>query len=169
MQINQTHYLVGLNYPTIVELKIPNVILAGYFVYPHIDILNGAIDSSRFVWFRRNQNQTAGDDDWQTISHNFLYAVKEQDIGCELKVTCEPSNGLKVGLSKEAVSTKPIVKGPADCPFESRQVFTQPILEPNQFRVVSYNLLADIYADSDYSRDSLFPYCDAKYLDFDYR
>lgn len=38
-----------------------------------------------------------------------------------------------------------------------------------QFRVVSYNLLADYYCDSDYSRKELFPYCPAYALEIDYR
>lgn len=38
-----------------------------------------------------------------------------------------------------------------------------------QFRVVSYNLLANFYADSDYSRTELFPYCPPFALAIDYR
>ena len=38
-----------------------------------------------------------------------------------------------------------------------------------RFRVVSYNLLADIYSDSDYARDVLFSYCPPYALDMDYR
>ena len=37
------------------------------------------------------------------------------------------------------------------------------------FRVVTYNILADIYADSDFSRDFLFPHCPAEILSIDYR
>lgn len=34
---------------------------------------------------------------------------------------------------------------------------------------MSYNILADTYTDSDYSKDVLFPYCPAYALDMDYR
>ncbi len=34
---------------------------------------------------------------------------------------------------------------------------------------MSYNILADIYADSDYSRTQLFPYCPPYALDISYR
>jgi len=37
------------------------------------------------------------------------------------------------------------------------------------FRVVTYNILADVYSDSDYSRDYLFPHCPADILSIDYR
>jgi 2',5'-phosphodiesterase len=34
---------------------------------------------------------------------------------------------------------------------------------------MSYNILADIYADSDFSKDVLYPYCSSYALDMDYR
>ena len=37
------------------------------------------------------------------------------------------------------------------------------------FRVVSYNILADVYADSDFTRNYLFPYCPSYALAIDYR
>jgi len=37
------------------------------------------------------------------------------------------------------------------------------------FRVVTYNILADVYADSDFSRDFLFAHCPADVLSIDYR
>lgn len=38
-----------------------------------------------------------------------------------------------------------------------------------RFRVVSYNILADLYCDSDVSRNELYPYCPAYALNIDYR
>lgn len=37
------------------------------------------------------------------------------------------------------------------------------------FRIMSYNILADTYADSDFSKDVLYPYCPQYALDMDYR
>lgn len=53
--------------------------------------------------------------------------------------------------------------------FETKHQFTMERLPPTQFRVISYNLLADYYADSDFSRTELFPYCPAYALAIDYR
>lgn len=39
----------------------------------------------------------------------------------------------------------------------------------NRFRLLSYNILADIYADSDYTRTVLHPYCPPYALEIDYR
>lgn len=59
--------------------------------------------------------------------------------------------------------------GPGYNPFEMKQQFTATRLPAEQFRVISYNLLADYYADSDFSRTELFPYCPAFALAIDYR
>jgi 2',5'-phosphodiesterase len=50
-----------------------------------------------------------------------------------------------------------------------RHQFTQEKLSGKQFRIISYNLLADLYADSDYTRTVLFPYCPPYALNIDYR
>lgn len=34
---------------------------------------------------------------------------------------------------------------------------------------MSYNVLADVYTNSDFSRNTLFKHCPEKYLDYDYR
>lgn len=51
----------------------------------------------------------------------------------------------------------------------ARHEYTKTRLSGQQFRVTTYNLLADLYCDSDYSRKTLFPYCNKMYLDIDYR
>lgn len=74
-----------------------------------------------------------------------------------------------VGPSMEAISQCVVSASPGPCPFENRQLFTAKQLSDRQFRVVSYNILADLYSDSDYSRTVLFPYCPPYALAYDYR
>lgn len=71
----------------------------------------------------------------------------------------------------EAVSKCIVDAGPGYNAFETKQMFTPTKLPTtgNQFRVVSYNLLADYYSDSDFSRTELFPYCPPYALAIDYR
>lgn len=59
--------------------------------------------------------------------------------------------------------------GPGHCPFETRHAFTNNKLQGSSLRVVSYNILADLYADSDYTRAVLFPYCPPYALKLEYR
>lgn len=74
------------------------------------------------------------------------------------------------GPAAEFICKKEVQAGPGPCPFETRHCFTQERLrDPNKFRVVSYNILADLYADSEYTRTQLFPYCPAYALKIEYR
>lgn len=85
-------------------------------------------------------------------------------------MVCLPRNRDKIGSAVEAISQNIVQSGPLQDPFKEKHAVTAKRLENNQqFRVVSYNLLADYYCDSDYSRKELFPYCPAYALEIDYR
>lgn len=113
-----------------------------------------------------------GDDDnisWTEISDKSIYLVQSSDVGFNLKVVCTPRNGSKTGPSAECESTCSVEAGPGVCLFEPRHLYTETRLPNHQFRVVTFNILADLYADSDYSRSTLFPYCPPYALAIDYR
>lgn len=167
LHINGQIYSIVLNYPDIVQLKLPKIILSGYYIYPHLDLSNGNIIDSEFIWYK-NTSPLLGDE-WIKIHEGFLYYVKEDDLNCRLKVICIPKEGEKIGIPKEIISQALIIQGPSDCPFEKRFSFTESITEMDEFRIVSYNILADLYVNSDQSRDVLYEYCKNEYLDFDYR
>lgn len=69
----------------------------------------------------------------------------------------------------EIISNCLVEAGPGYNAFEEKQKFTPTRLDGAQFRVMSYNLLADYYADSDFSRTQLFPYYPPFALAIDYR
>lgn len=88
----------------------------------------------------------------------------------EFQLVCLPKNGDKIGSAVEVISQNIVRSGPLQDPFKEKHVLTAKRLENDQqFRVVSYNLLANYYCDSDYSRKELFPYCPAYALEIDYR
>ncbi|XP_037088721.1 2',5'-phosphodiesterase 12-like, partial [Pollicipes pollicipes] len=68
-----------------------------------------------------------------------------------------------------SATTEPVQAGPGPCPFEKRHIFTTPLADRNSYRVISYNILADLYADSDFTRTVLHPYCPPYALHIDYR
>lgn len=85
---------------------------------------------------------------------------------------CTPRSlgGHQIGPIVEHIAKNGIEPAPGLCPFETRHLFTEhPLTNATQFRVVTYNLLADLYCDSDYTRKHLFPYCPPYALDIDYR
>lgn len=55
------------------------------------------------------------------------------------------------------------------CLFDNRHAFTAKVTDWPTVRVVSYNILADIYAQTDLSKTVLYPYCAPYALQLDYR
>lgn len=86
------------------------------------------------------------------------------------QLVCLPKNGDKIGAAVEVISQNKVQSGPLQDPFKEKHALTAKRLENDQqFRVVSYNLLADYYCGSEYSHKELFPYCPAYALEIDYR
>lgn len=82
---------------------------------------------------------------------------------------CIPKKDEKIGPQIQIISKCTVETGPGYNAFEEKQLFTPNRLQGNQFRVISYNLLADYYCDSEFSRNELFPYCPPFALAIDYR
>ncbi|GFT17840.1 2',5'-phosphodiesterase 12 [Nephila pilipes] len=179
-QINGFVYKITENPPSVLELSLPKSIMTGFPVYPKVELEYCSKEQCDFTWYRiiskseklsiepekilkiKNEN-------WLFLSKSYFYIPSETDINCKLKVSCLPKNGEKIGLEETAVSTNLVQEGPEKCPFEYRHEFTKEITEPGKMRCVSYNILADLYADSETARTTLFPYCPAEALMLDYR
>ncbi|CAB1315697.1 unnamed protein product [Coregonus sp. 'balchen'] len=59
--------------------------------------------------------------------------------------------------------------GPGTCTFDNRHMYTNKVTDDTAIRVVSYNILADVYAQTDLSKTVLYPYCTPYALELDYR
>nr|XP_020655595.1 2',5'-phosphodiesterase 12 [Pogona vitticeps] len=59
--------------------------------------------------------------------------------------------------------------GPGACTFDARHLYTKRVTGPGLVRTVTYNILADIYAQTELSRTVLYPYCAPYSLELDYR
>nr|CAD7399154.1 unnamed protein product [Timema cristinae] len=103
------------------------------------------------------------------VGEGYFYTPSTSDIGHKLKLNCVPKNGDQEGPQSEVISSTSVGAGPGMCPFEKRHVFTKERLPSKNFRVVSYNILADLYADSEVARTQLYPYCPSYALSIDYR
>ncbi|KAG4072368.1 hypothetical protein HA402_004300 [Bradysia odoriphaga] len=165
-------FAVTFNVPWISSIMLPSSILASCYVYPsQMDMQCCNSDETLFEWYRGKQigNETEDRISWTHISDAPIYLAQPSDVGHKLKVVCTPRNGSKTGPKAECVSSCAVEAAPGVCLFEPRHLYTQQRLPNHQFRVVTYNLLADLYANSDYSRTILFPYCPAYALAIDYR
>ncbi|XP_055601434.1 2',5'-phosphodiesterase 12 [Uranotaenia lowii] len=173
LKILDNDFRIDLNSPSVQTISLPQSILAGFYVYPaKLEILFADKDLSEFQWFRGKmpKSNNAQQIEWVPISTGYSYMATPADVGHHLKIVCLPKNSEKTGPVAEVISTCEVQAGPGQCPFEVRHLFTQNKLKnEHQFRVISYNILADYYADSDFSRTELFGYCPNYALHIDYR
>lgn len=172
--VNGQSYHLDINPPTVKTLKLPNSIMAGYPVYPSkLEVEYCTVFDCEFLWFKTNElvdmAPEAHSENWIQVGTGFSYTTSNCDIGNWLKVKCIPKTSSKIGLPECAIASQVVEAGPGICPFEIRHNFTNKFVENDGFRVVTYNILADLYADSDYTRTVLHPYCPPYALAIDYR
>ena len=109
--------------------------------------------------------------DLPVVGKSLVYWPNSTDCGHRLLLECVPAgtNG-RVGQPVFLV-TGEVSPGPSSVtPITTRHKFTPTHLSsPDRFRVVSYNILADYYASSDFARQVLYPYCYPAALDIEYR
>nr|CAD7454926.1 unnamed protein product [Timema tahoe] len=173
LQVQGKDYSVIVNAPWVVMLSLPSSIMAGFPVYPNkVDTLFSDKNACEFKWLKssismgplKNEPVT-----WVQVGEGYFYTPSTSDIGHKLKLSCVPKNGDQEGPQSEVISSTSVGAGPGMCPFEKRHVFTKERLPSKNFRVVSYNILADLYADSEVARTQLYPYCPPYALTIDYR
>ncbi|CAH1993619.1 unnamed protein product [Acanthoscelides obtectus] len=165
LRINETTYHVIVNSPWIYALALPACMMADFPVYPSkYDTTYTDKDKSQFLWSKSKNKQT-----WVHAGEGYIFHPTTEDIGHYLKLSCLPRNDRLEGPVAEAISSCVVEAGPGECPFERRHAFTKSRVEEKEFRVVTYNILADLYCDSDYTRQVLFPYCPPFALSIDYR
>ncbi|GLH16403.1 Protein angel [Gryllus bimaculatus] len=160
-----TEYEVVVNAPWINVLSLPTSIMAGFPVYPNkLETSFFNRNKSLFSWYRCTKDKQ---EEWSKVGDDYYYTPTNDDIGCLLKFSCTPGNDSTQGPSFDVVSKNPVQAGPGHCPFETRHLFTGERV--NWPRIVSYNILADLYADSETARNQLYPYCPAYAIGIDYR
>ena len=99
-------------------------------------------------------------------------------------------------ISLAATAKQPVSTGPGKCPYHKRHeseildlketvrsIFfikktpldselsehVRPFIKTNQIRICSYNILSDALAETDFSKDGLFPYCPDEFVSWSYR
>ncbi|XP_034021063.1 2',5'-phosphodiesterase 12 [Thalassophryne amazonica] len=175
LQIGELKYWVQRNAPTLTTAELPGSLLAGFPVCPKVQVEFGNLEDSEFTWYKENSSPEAGvdascqDSSWTEIGQDRVYVPSNQDIGCRLKLYCTPKLGNRSGVTKEMVSEGTVEAGPGTCTFDNRHLYTVKVLEWPAVRVVSYNILANIYAQTEQSKTILYPYCPHYALQLDYR
>ncbi|XP_045511481.1 2',5'-phosphodiesterase 12 [Colias croceus] len=176
IKISDQFYDLVFNAPWVINFNLPKCILVGFPVYPeNLETKYADKSISIFNWYRAKDVNENGNPimenhiNWEFVANTFYYTPTLKDIGMKLKLECIPKNINTTGPSVEVISKSCVEAGPGPCPFETRHLFTKNKLKNESFRCVTYNILADLYCDSDYTRTVLHPYCPPYALEIDYR
>ncbi|XP_059800178.1 2',5'-phosphodiesterase 12 isoform X1 [Hypanus sabinus] len=163
LRVGEARYQVQRNPPTLTRLELPASILAGFPVCPQVRIEFGEPASSHFEWLR----EAAGT--WEPAASGRVFTPGHGLVGSRLKLRCCPGDGSRFGPAAELQSAGAVEAGPGVCTFDSRHSFTRQAVAGTLLRVVSYNILADVYAQTELSKTTLYPYCAPYALHADYR
>ncbi|XP_071755590.1 2',5'-phosphodiesterase 12 [Centroberyx gerrardi] len=178
LHVGDVKYSVQRNAPTFTTAELPVSLLAGFPVCPKLEVEFGSLQDCEFTWFKENAPNTspeaggnvAGQEGgWMEAGSGRVYVPSNQEIGSRLKLRCTPKDGKRRGPPKELVSVGTVEAGPGACTFDDRHVYTLKGPEAPAVRVVSYNILADVYAQTELSKTVLYPYCAPYALELDYR
>lgn len=175
LKVGELSYQLCVNMPCLKKLKLHDHIMAGYEIYPsQLELEFAEIEESVFLWQRRVLlSSPAGKpktEKWVDVGTGLMYPTSNDDIDCQLRLSCTPVSGPRRGPTVTAVSEPVMASPPIDrSPITRRHCHTPHPLASTNLRVVSYNVLADYYADSDFSRTELFPYCPPFALSSGYR
>ncbi|XP_007425296.1 2',5'-phosphodiesterase 12 [Python bivittatus] len=178
LQIGETRYRVERNPPTLTEVQLPRSLMAGFPVCPKLQVEFGSPQDCLFRWYQEQKIDSAGaaaaaaSDGWAEApaGSERVFTPTNAHIGRRLKLVCIPGNSeRRFGLPREVESIGPVEAGPGACTFEARHLYTKKVTGPGLIRMVTYNILADIYARTELSRTVLYPYCAPYSLELDYR
>ncbi|KAM7421970.1 hypothetical protein PAMA_010173 [Pampus argenteus] len=178
LQVGDVKYSVQRNPPTVTTAELPGSLLAGFPVCPKLELEFGNLQDCEFTWFLEKVPDTspeaavevpAQDSGWTEVGCGRVHVPSNQDIGRRLKLRCIPKDGARSGPAKELVSVGAVEAGPGVCTFDNRHAYTVREAEWPAVRVVSYNILADVYAQTELSKTVLYPYCAPYALQLDYR
>ncbi|ESO96768.1 hypothetical protein LOTGIDRAFT_201951 [Lottia gigantea] len=171
--IGDDKFQVEINRPTVKLLILPKSMLSGFLVFPRIETEFSNSTDNEFIWYRETKPSAANNDlptkSSLEVSRGFFYTPTNADIGYRLRIGVIPRNGNRVGSEMYVVSKFEVEAGPGLCPFENRHLYTKDKSAEGSLRVVCYNILADVYADTEYTKTVLFPYCPPYALKYDYR
>lgn len=181
--INEFRYEIKKDCPLVLEIRLPKVLLSGFPLIYRLIMSNCTHAQSKVYWYRvitaaemksltpdlekkviRYDNMI-----WLLLSTELEYMPVEDDVSHKLILQCLPFDGQRQGPVSYC-STLPVSPGIDNWTILDRHKQTHSFLnEDSQFRVVSYNILADLYTDQKYSREVLFKHCPRQYLDLNYR
>ncbi|CDW58385.1 endonuclease:exonuclease:phosphatase family [Trichuris trichiura] len=187
MTIGEQVYRIVSEMPTITKLKVECDLMVGLSGYPIFSVRNGSRNDCQFYWYVKEMNETENGSStcpskqlelerlvlpgWTLRSKSCVFVPKEEDVGKEVCLVCFPNGSAGVGLPRAYLCGRPVGHGPASVIWKERHILCQKTPLPHDvIRLMSYNILADLYLDLKLPPDELyFKYCPVEYQRCGYR
>uniref|UniRef100_A0A2C9JMN6 2',5'-phosphodiesterase 12 n=1 Tax=Biomphalaria glabrata TaxID=6526 RepID=A0A2C9JMN6_BIOGL len=177
LKVGEEEIPINFNPPSVKLRNLPTIILEGFPLFPEIEIEFANLQECEFYWKtfeakhlqKMNLLLSKGQVDLSDAVKSYSYTPLAGDLGHHILLVCVPKFSASTGKMEAVISTVPVTQGPGPCPFEKRHAHTLEAAPKGSFRVLTYNILAQIYADTDLARQELFNYCPLEALDMNYR
>lgn len=171
LYVGDIKYGVERNPPTFLNVSLPRSVMAGFPVCPKIDIEFGDVNQSTYQWYKESKRATESSQEtsWEEAGSERVFMPSNSDVGLKIKLKCTPRSSNRFGVPVELETACTVEAGPGTCTFDSRHLYTKMVAPDSIVRTVSYNILADIYAQTELSKTVLYPYCPPYALELDYR
>lgn len=179
LMLGDKQLTVEVNPPSVISLSLPGHIMADFPIFPVVELQFATINNCLFTWYRSvnpDDNSASASPlqqsecNWEEVGCSFFYKPTLSDLGCHLKLVCTAGrNDRMSSIKTEVISDIKVSAGPGSCPFEDRHLYTSKKLGSGHLRVVSYNILADLYCRDEFAVNVLYHYCPPYALDIGYR
>ncbi|UPQ97080.1 putative RibB-like alpha/beta DHBP synthase [Chloropicon primus] len=156
---------IETNLPACSEISLPKRVVAGDIVTsPYARLEFCSRGDCKWLWYVESEKG------WELVAEGKPdLAVDEQHVGKRIKIKCEPACGGRLGEPREAVSVEPVMGAPRLEFMKARHERMARSKPDTSLRIMTYNILADVYSKTDYARDVLFPEIAPEHLDTGYR
>ena len=157
------------NLPACSDLSLPRHIIAGDVpVSPFVSLEFCSSGDCEWSWYA----EKAGTSEWELIGQGEPeITLPLSVVGKRIKVRCEPGSGGRLGEPRDFVSDSPVIEAPSLEFIKSRHatMVQRAAGAPDTLRVMTYNILADVYSKTDYAKEVLYPDIRPEHLSTDYR
>lgn len=135
LRIGSTDIPISVNAPSVKLLPLPSMIMAGFPVFPRVELEFADLQHCVFSWEKVESSpkeEVVGAEGGEIESEQTvvpqkcmdqIYTPTTADIGFRLKLTCIPAMNGRIGREDFVVSDD-VRPGPGTCPFDNRHLFT---------------------------------------------
>ena len=141
LKIDNEEYCIVVNYPKVLSANIPSHCMATFVIQPVVEMEF----ATHFTCIWSVDNGTSGH--YVVVSEEIVYEPPISLVGRKLRVQITPVCGDRKGDSFDVCKYETIEAPVGETPISTRQNLIRMTSRQtnSQFRVVSYNILADCY------------------------